>query len=213
MGSIVHAVSVWVIAPVYSFGYWGIVVMMGIGCACIPLPSEIIMAFGGYLVYKDPANFNIWMMGIAGAAGCVLGSVVAYWAGRYGGRPFIEKYGKYVLVRRKDLDKADGWFKRYGDATIFFSRMLPIVRAFISFPAGISGMRFWRFILYTFVGSLPWCLGLACLGKLLGSRWETGLKRYFHGADTAIGVVIVVMIALYVYHHIKSGRDYDEAVT
>ena len=85
--------------------------MMGIGCACIPLPSEIIMAFGGYLVYKDPANFNIWIMGMAGAVGCVLGSVVAYWAGMYGGRPFIEKYGKYILVRRKDLDKADAWFK------------------------------------------------------------------------------------------------------
>lgn len=208
MGAILQSVTSWVTTSITSLGYYGIVIMMGIESACIPLPSEIIMPFGGYLVYAHPDKFNIWMMGVAGALGCVWGSVAAYWAGYYGGRPFIEKYGKYILVRHQDLDKADVWFKRHGDAAIFFSRLLPVVRTFISFPAGISKMRFWRFCIYTFLGSFPWCLGLAYLGKILGSKWDTKLKTYFHGADAIIGVVIIVLIALYIYHHVKSDKEY-----
>lgn len=208
MHSIIVAVTTWITASITQLGYFGIVIMMGIESACIPLPSEIIMPFGGYLVYKHPDQFNIWMMGIAGALGCVWGSVVAYWAGKYGGRPFVEKYGRYILVRHKDLDRADAWFQKYGDAAIFFSRLLPVVRTFISFPAGVSKMHFWRFVVYTFVGSFPWCLGLAYLGLVLGNKWDTELKKYFHGADVVIVAVLVVLIALYVYHHIKSDREY-----
>lgn len=211
MHSIIQAVTHWITTSIANLGYFGIVIMMGIESACIPLPSEIIMPFGGYLVYKDPAHFNIWLMGVAGAVGCVWGSMVAYWAGKYGGRPFVEKYGRYILVRHKDLDKADAWFKRHGDAAIFFSRLLPVVRTFISFPAGISGMRFGRFIVYTFLGSLPWCLALAYVGKLLGEQWDTRLKGYFHGADVVIVAVIAVLIALYVWHHIKGEREYKAA--
>lgn len=206
--SILHVVSHWITTNIEALGYYGIIIMMGIESACIPLPSEIIMPFGGYLAYKDPSQFNIWGMGIAGALGCVWGSVVAYWAGKYGGRPFIEKYGKYILIRHKDLDKADAWFKRYGDAAIFFSRLMPVVRTFISFPAGISGMRFWRFIVYTFLGSLPWCIALAWVGKALGPQWDTKLKPYFHKADVVIVAIVLVLIALYIYHHIKSDREY-----
>ena len=208
MHSIIVAVTTWITVSITQLGYLGIVIMMGIESACIPLPSEIIMPFGGYLVYKHPDQFNIWMMGVAGALGCVLGSVVAYWAGMYGGRPFVEKYGKYILVRHKDLDRADAWFQKHGDAAIFFSRLLPVVRTFISFPAGVSRMHFWRFVIYTFVGSFPWCLGLAYLGQVLGNKWDTELKKYFHGADVVIVVVLGVMIALYVYHHIKSDKEY-----
>ena len=208
MHSIIVAVTTWITVSITQLGYLGIVIMMGIESACIPLPSEIIMPFGGYLVYKHPDQFNIWMMGVAGAAGCVWGSVVAYWAGMYGGRPFVEKYGKYILVRHKDLDRADAWFQKHGDAAIFFSRLLPVVRTFISFPAGVSRMHFWRFVVYTFVGSFPWCLGLAYLGQVLGNKWDTELKKYFHGADVVIVVVLGVMIALYVYHHIKSDKEY-----
>ncbi|MCX6345800.1 MAG: DedA family protein [Armatimonadetes bacterium] len=190
-------------------GYFGIVLMMGIESACIPLPSEIIMPFGGYLVYLHPEKYTIWWMGVAGAVGCVWGSAAAYWAGKYGGRPFVAKYGKYVLVREKDMDKADLWFKRHGDAAIFFSRLIPVVRTFISFPAGISRMHFWRFIIYTFLGSLPWCLGLAWAGKYLGKEWDTKLKAYFHGADTVIVLVILVIIGLYIYHHVKGEKEYQ----
>jgi membrane protein DedA with SNARE-associated domain len=187
-------------------GYLGIVIMMGIESACIPLPSEIIMPFGGYLVSTQPERFTIWWMGVAGAGGCVWGSLVAYWAGAYGGRPFVEKYGRYILIRHRDLDRADAFFARYGDLAIFISRLLPVVRTFISFPAGISKMPFWRFILYTFVGSLPWCIGLAYVGKLLGDRWDT-LKTYFHGADVVIVVVVLVFLTLYIAHHIRGAKE------
>ena len=144
--------------------------MMGIESACIPLPSEIIMPFGGYLVYSQPAKYGIWMMGVAGAFGCVLGSVLAYYVGMLGGRPLVEKFGKYILIRHKDLDKADAFFEKFGDWAIFISRLLPVVRTFISFPAGVSKMPFWKFIIFTFLGSLPWCIVLAWIGKALGPK-------------------------------------------
>jgi len=206
---VIEMVAKWVMVNVEALGYFGIVIMMGIESACIPLPSEIIMPFGGYLVYSHPHQYSIWGMGIAGALGCVWGSALAYWVGRFGGRPFVVRYGKYILIRQKDLDKADAFFGKYGDAAIFFSRLMPVVRTFISFPAGISKMPFWRFIIYTFVGSLPWCIGLAYIGLALGPNWET-LGNYFHKADMVIVVVFAALIALYIYHHIKSDREYIE---
>lgn len=201
-----EAVTHWITTNISYFGYWGIAIMMGIESACIPLPSEIIMPYGGFLVATQPERFSLWWMGIAGAAGCVWGSLVAYWAGMYGGRPFIEKYGRYILIRRRDLDKADAFFAKYGDWAIFISRLLPVVRTFISFPAGIARMNFARFVAYTFLGSLPWCLALAYVGKLLGDRWDT-LKSYFHGADALIGFAIVILLALYVWHHIRGADE------
>lgn len=201
-----EAVTHWVTTNISYLGYWGIVIMMGIESACIPLPSEIIMPYGGFLVATQPDRFSLLWMGVAGAAGCVWGSLVAYWAGMYGGRPFIEKYGRYILIRRRDLDKADAFFAKYGDWAIFISRLLPVVRTFISFPAGIARMHFARFIVYTFLGSLPWCLALAYVGKLLGDRWDT-LKSYFHGADVVIGIAIAVLLALYVWHHIRGADE------
>ncbi len=205
--SIIHAITAWTTGSISDLGYFGIVIMMGIESACIPLPSEIIMPFGGYLVFKHPEKFSVLGMGVAGAIGCVWGSIVAYWAGKFGGRPFIEKYGKYILVRHKDLDRADAWFAKHGDAAIFFSRLLPVIRTFISFPAGIAKMNFLRFVIYTFIGSLPWCYVLAWVGLKLGDNWSN-IKKWFHGADVIIGVVLLVLITLYVVHHIKSDRDY-----
>lgn len=210
MEAILRHISEWIIVNVSHLGYSGIVLMMGIESACIPLPSEVIMPFGGYLVYQEPARYTVWWMGVSGALGCVWGSAVAYWAGMFGGRPFIEKYGKYILVRTKDLDKADRWFNKHGEVAIFFSRLMPVVRTFISFPAGISRMHFWKFILYTFLGSLPWCLGLAWVGKALGPKWDTMLKPYFHDAHIVIAIVLVVVVALYVYHHVKGEREYKK---
>lgn len=206
MSEFFHSIINWVTTSISNLGYYGIIIMMGIESACIPLPSEIIMPFGGYLVATQPERYTIWGMGLAGAIGCVWGSIVAYWAGKYGGRPFIEKYGKYVLIRKKDLDAADKWFTKYGYAAVFIGRLLPVIRTFISFPAGVARMNFWWFIVYTFVGSLPWCLGLAYLGKILGERWES-IRDYFHGADVIIGIAILILLALYIYHHVKQDKE------
>ncbi len=202
--NLIEVVGRWIIDVISNLGYPGIILCMAIESACIPLPSEIIMPFSGYLVIAG--RFNLWWTGIAGAIGCVIGSVIAYAAGVYGGRPFIEKYGKYVLVSHHDLDLADRWFSRYGDWAIFFSRLLPVVRTFISLPAGIARMPFWRFVLYTFLGSLPWCFLLSWVGIKLGENWGT-LRDYFHQADIVIGIVIVIGAAWWVYRHVRGIRN------
>lgn len=205
--SIITPVGKWIIETISYLGYWGIVLTMGIESACIPLPSEIIMPFSGYLVFTG--RFNLLWVSVAGAFGCVVGSVAAYWAGIWGGRPFIEKYGKYVLLSHRDLDTAERWFKKYGNWTIFFSRLLPLIRTFISLPAGIARMNFSRFVVYTFLGSLPWCFVLAYIGKILGENWQT-IKTYFRGADVVIVVVIVVGIAFFIYLHLKPEKNRSE---
>lgn len=189
-----------IIGTISRLGYGGIVLLMAIESACIPLPSEIIMPFSGYLVFTG--EMNLWLVGLAGAAGCVLGSLVAYYAGAWGGRPLIEKYGKYILISRHDLDLADRWFQRHGDITIFIGRLLPVIRTFIAFPAGVARMNLWRFNLYTFVGSYIWSLGLAWVGMKLGEHWNT-LGVYFHRFDAAIGVVLLVGIVWYVRRHLN----------
>lgn len=203
---IAHLIAIlakFVIDTISSFGYLGIVLLMGIESACIPLPSEVIMPFSGYLVFRG--DFELFRVALAGAFGCLVGSIPAYYLGLYGGRPLIERYGKYVLVSPKDLDLAYRWFERYGDWAIFFSRLLPVVRTFISFPAGVAGMNFTRFVVFTFVGSFPWCLGLAYLGMKLGQNWDT-LGGYFHRFDMVIGVLIILGVAYYIWHHLKGMR-------
>ncbi|HLB25811.1 MAG TPA: DedA family protein [Nitrospirota bacterium] len=196
--SLIKYLAVFIIAGISAMGYIGIVAMMAIESACIPLPSEIIMPFSGYLVHTG--QFSLVGTGLAGAFGCVVGSVAAYYAGVYGGRPFMEKYGRYVLVTSKELDTADRWFARYGDAAIFISRLLPVVRTFISLPAGIARMNFPKFVIYTFLGSFPWCLGLAWVGMKLGENWNT-LGKYFHKFDVVIGAFIVVGVAWFLWRH------------
>ncbi len=173
---------------------------MGIESACIPLPSEVIMPFSGYLV--STGVFNIWLVGIAGALGCVWGSIVAYYAGQWGGRPLIVRYGKYVLISPHDLDRADSLFQRYGEVIVFVSRLLPVIRTFISFPAGVARMHFGRFVLYTFVGSFPWCLALAWIGQVMGENW-TRLRHYWHKFDFIIGGLILLGVAIYLWHHLR----------
>ena len=192
-----------VIDTISASGYLGIVILMGIESACIPLPSEIIMPFSGYLVFRG--DFELFRVGLAGAFGCVVGSVPAYYLGLYGGRPLVERYGKYVLISHRDLDTADRWFDRYGDWAIFFSRLLPVVRTFISFPAGVARMNFSRFVAYTFIGSFPWCLGLAYVGMKLGENWDT-LGVYFHRFDIVIGIVIALGVLYYFWHHLKGRK-------
>ena len=158
-GKLLAALGSFIIGVLLSLGYWGVILLMGIESACIPLPSELIMPFAGYLVFKG--TLTLWGVTLAGAAGCVLGSLVAYYVGLWGGRPLVMKYGRYLLISHHDVDLADRWFARHGDITILIGRLLPVVRTFIAFPAGVARMPLLKFVLYTFVGSLLWCWALA----------------------------------------------------
>ena len=190
----------WVIAVISTLGYPGIVLLMAIESACTPLPSEIILPFSGYLVYTG--RFSLFWVATAGAIGCNIGSIVGYYMGMYGGRPVLLRYGKYVLISPREIEIADRWFERYGEATIFFSRLLPIIRTYISFPAGVARMNFWKFNVYTFLGSWPWCYGLAYAGYRLGEHWPD-LEVYFHEFDFVIGILLLVGIAAFIWLHRK----------
>jgi len=205
---ILELVGQFIVTFISGSGYLGIVLLMAIESACIPLPSEVIMPFSGYLVFTG--RFQLAWVSVAGALGCNLGSALAYYIGALGGRPLAEKYGRLVLVSHRDLDRAEHWFARYGDGTVFFSRLLPVVRTFIALPAGVARMNFLRFNIYTFLGSLPWCFVLAYAGLKLGARW-TILRDYFHRFDTVIGLAILAAAVWFVRTHWKNrlaaGRD------
>jgi membrane protein DedA with SNARE-associated domain len=200
---ILEPIGAFVVNVISTLGYWGIVVCMAIESACIPLPSEIIMPFSGYLV--STGRFDLWLAGLAGAFGCLVGSIIAYAAGYWGGRPFVERYGKWVLISPRELEWADRWFAKYGGAAVFFSRLLPIIRTFISLPAGVARMPFIRFCIYSFVGSFPWCLGLAYVGFVMGENW-TALREYFHKFDIVIAAVLIAGFVVWVYLHFKHLR-------
>jgi membrane protein DedA with SNARE-associated domain len=187
-----------VIAVISRLGYTGIVVTMAVESACIPLPSEIIMPFSGYLV--STGQFSMLGVTLAGAVGNVIGSIVAYYAGVWGGRPFVERYGPYMLISRRDLELADRWFGKYGEAAVLASRMLPVVRTFISLPAGVARMNFPRFVVFTFVGALPWCYLLAYIGLKMGERWDE-LRDYFHGFDIVIGLLLAAALVYFLWSH------------
>ncbi|HTM35305.1 MAG TPA: DedA family protein [Terriglobales bacterium] len=179
-------------------GYGGIIILMAIESACIPLPSELIMPFAGYLVYEGTLRL-VWVA-TAGAIGCNLGSLVAYEIGCYGGRPLVERYGHWMLMGRRELDWADRFFARWGYLAVFIGRLLPVIRTFIALPAGISHMPRGRFHIYTFLGSWPWCFGLAWVGMKLGENWR-GVGRYFHKFDAVILVVLVIGLIWFVWSH------------
>lgn len=196
------------ISNIYTSMHWpGVVALMAIESACIPLPSELIMPLAGWMLIKEqflPVTYTL-LAGVYGALGCVIGSVIAYGIGMWGGRPFLEKYGKYILISGRDLNLADRWFEKSGDWTIFVSRLLPVVRTFISLPAGIARMHFAKFLIYTFLGSFIWCTGLAYGGYLLGEHWEQ-IRTVMRPLDPLIGVLIVALIAFYIYRHIKHSK-------
>jgi membrane protein DedA with SNARE-associated domain len=156
------------------------------------------MPFSGYLV--TTGQFTMWGVTLAGAVGNVVGSILAYYAGVWGGRPFVERYGPYMLLSHRDLDTADRWFAKYGEAAVFFSRMLPVVRTFISLPAGIARMNFPRFVIFTFIGSIPWCYALAYVGVKTGEQWEQ-LHEYFHQFDIVIGLCLALAAGYFLWSH------------
>jgi len=193
------------VRQVYDVLNWpGVVVLMAIESACIPLPSEVVMPLSGWMLIKERGFGVLYNLiaGFYGAAGCTIGSLIAYWVGARGGRPLLERYGKYVLITRHDLDRADRWFERYGEWTIFFSRLLPVVRTFISFPAGVARMHLGKFVIYTFVGSFPWCLGLAFGGYQLGEHWEQ-IRAIMRPFDVPIIIAFLILVALYIRQHIR----------
>jgi membrane protein DedA with SNARE-associated domain len=187
-------------------GYAGIVALMGIESACIPLPSEIIMTFTGYLVYLG--RFNLLLAATAGALGCNLGSVVAYWIGAKGGRPVVERYGRWVLMSHRDLDRMTAFFDKYGSITVLVGRLLPVVRTFIAFPAGIARMPQVKFHIYTFVGSWPWCFALAYVGMRLGQAWDTDPRfhQWFHRFHLSVEIVLLVGVVWFVWTHVNRVR-------
>ena len=197
---IVGLLAAWIMGVISNMGYGGIVLLMGIESACIPLPSEVIMPFAGFLVFKG--EMLLWAVALAGALGCVLGSIPAYYLGMFGGRPLVEKYGKWVLISAKDLNWADQAFAKHGDIIIFIGRLLPAVRTFIAFPAGVARMPMGKFISYTFIGSFIWCYLLAFAGFIMGEHWES-LKVYFHQFHYIIAGAGLIFVILYIRRHFK----------
>lgn len=203
-----HAIVEFLTTFIQGIGWFGIVVIMTLESANIPIPSEVTMPLAGWLLVQ--AQGGTWVEalllgGFFGALGCLIGSVINYGLGMWGGRPFLVRYGKYIFISSHDLEKADKWFARWGDWAAFLSRLLPIVRTFISFPAGVARIRFWSFCVLTFVGSFIWCGLLAVGGYALGENWEE-LRAVMRPFDYPIAAILILGFAYYVYRHIKHAR-------
>jgi len=192
-----------------TYQYLGIMFLMALESACMPVPSEIVMPFSGYLVFRGDTGMSMLGVVLAGSVGCTLGSIGAYIVGFYAGRPFIVRYGKYILLNEKHLVTAEKWFEKWGDKATFIARLLPVIRTVISLPAGIAKMDFRKFVFYSFVGSVPWTLMLAYVGYWLGPEWES-IKGVFRGLDIVVVLAVVLVIVWYVYrlrkNHSKSER-------
>lgn len=197
---VVAPLAALILATISALGYGGIVLCMAIESACIPLPSEVIMPFSGYLV--TTGRFTLWGVTLAGAVGNVFGSWIAYWLGVKGGRPLAEQLARWRIIRIEEYDRADQWLKRHGLKVAFWTRLVPIVRTFISFPAGAARVPFWRFSLYSFLGSLPWALGLAYVGVLFGEQWDR-IRVYWRGLDLIVVLALAVLFAIWLRSHFR----------
>jgi len=178
---------------------------MAIESACIPLPSEIIMPLAGWFLVDDRGLGVEWLFlaAFCGALGNLIGSLAAYAVGAWGGRPFLLRYGRYLLISRHEVEQAERWFARYGDRAVLISRVLPVIRTFISLPAGIARMNIWRFSILTFVGSFPWSLGLAWAGFVLGENWER-IREWMRPADIPILIALAALVAWYIYRRVRT---------
>lgn len=192
-------------------GYAGIAVLMAINSAGIPLPSEIIMPFSGYLVYLG--RFNLFLVATAGMVGCNLGSAIGYWIGAKGGRPLVERYGKWILMSQHDLDRMGWFFAKYGSIAVLLARMMPVVQTFISIPAGIARMPRLRFHIYTSIGSWTWYICLAYAGMKLGEKWHTDprIEHVFHRFHLAVEIALVAAVVWFVWSHLSRARQADPA--
>lgn len=207
---ILAVLAQFIVGTISATGYSGIALLMAIESACIPLPSEIIMPFSGYLAFTG--RFSLLWVATAGAIGCNLGSAVAYWIGAHGGRPMVERFGRFVLLDRRDLERTTRFFEKYGSITVFVARLLPVVRTFIALPAGIAKMNQARFHIYTFLGSWPWCFALAYAGMKLGQGWETNpaFKEAFHRFHVVVVLLLAAGVVWFLWSHLRRERS-DEA--
>ncbi|UTB32138.1 MAG: DedA family protein [Methanobacterium sp. ERen5] len=209
MISVVELVSNFAIYIIQTMGYWGVFIGMTLESACIPIPSEIIMPFSGYVVWQGTTNMTLWGITLVGAVGNLIGSLIAYFVGLKGGRPFLEKYGRYIFISHSKLELADRWFERYGWEAVLISRMLPVIRTFISLPAGIANMDLKKFSLYTFLGSLPWSVVLAYIGVQLGPNWDV-IESYFHIMDIGVFIGILGLIIYLVLNYRSKSKTSSE---
>lgn len=184
-------------------GYTGVFILMFVESCGIPVPSEVTMPFAGFLVASGKMSF--WIAVMVGAVANLAGSLLAYWIGYVGGRPLITKYGKYFLISHHDLDVADRWFLRHGELIVFVGRLLPVIRTYISFPAGIAKMNVKKFVIYTFAGVLPWSALFAWLGLQMGVNWEL-IKAKLHNFDVAIAAIIIAGIIFYIWRKIAHAK-------
>jgi membrane protein DedA with SNARE-associated domain len=206
LDQVISWLASWIVEIISAAGYIGVAVLMAIESACIPLPSEVIMPFAGYLV--SIGKFSLVGAATAGALGCNIGSTVAYYVAASGGRKAFERWGKYVLIRHSEIEWADRFFARYGSATVFFGRLLPVVRTFIAFPAGMARMPMLKFQVYTFIGSWPWCYALAYIGYVLGARWNSDptFRKLFHVFVTVVAAVILAGVVWFVWSRWRERR-------
>jgi membrane protein DedA with SNARE-associated domain len=192
---------------IYDAIEWpGVVFLMAVESAAIPFPSEIIMPLAGWLLIKDRGLGFEWLFLAAfyGALGNTIGSLVAYYAGAWGGRPFLRRYGRFILISQRELDWADRWFERYGEVAVFVSRLMPVIRTFISVPAGVARMNVPRFTVLTFAGSFPWSFGLAWAGFALGENWEQ-ISDWFRPVSIPIAIALVLLVAYFAFHRIREA--------
>jgi membrane protein DedA with SNARE-associated domain len=199
------------IAFIAKGGLTGVVLLMAIQSACIPIPSEVIMPFAGFALAHS--QWDLIVLATLASIASNLGSIPAYWIGAKGGRPLVERYGRYLLLSKRDLDLADHFFARFGSITVLVGRMLPIVRTFIAFPAGIARMNQLRFHIYTFIGSWPWCYALAYIGMKLGAKFQTDprFQEVFHRFHVAVEVVLLVGIVWFIWTHWKNRTGTENA--
>ena len=202
----IELLAAWITAVISAGGYAGVAALMGLESACIPLPSEVIMPFAGYLT--STGRFSLLGVALAGAIGCNIGSTVAYWIGATGGRRFVDRYGGWVLLDHHDLDVAERFFARFGTPAVLIGRVLPVVRTFIALPAGMARMRQLPFQLYTFIGSFIWCYALAKVGDQLGRRWDSDprLRAVMHQFQLVVVLVLLVAIGLFLWHKLRRRR-------
>jgi membrane protein DedA with SNARE-associated domain len=203
MAHLISVLTGFVVNTISHAGYAGVALLMGLESSAIPIPSEIIMPFAGYLV--SAGRFTLLGITLAGAIGSAIGSAVLYGIGYYGGRPLIDRYGKYILINHNDVNNAEKFFTKYGNLSNFIGRLLPVVRTFISFPAGVSKVNFKSFLLYSFIGSFIWSAFLGYIGLKLGENWPK-LRDYLHGLDYFIVAVIVLAVIWYVRRHLKGRK-------
>jgi len=188
----------------FSAKYLLVLALMAIQSACVPIPSEVIMPFAGWQLAST--QWQLVILATLASLASNLGSIPAYWVGARGGRPMVERYGSYLLLSRRDLNLVDRFFAKFGSITVLIGRMLPIVRTFIAFPAGVAKMNQFRFHLYTFIGSWPWCYALAYVGMKLGASWSTNpkFKEIFHRFHVGVELVLLVAIVWFVTSHWKN---------